>query len=75
MIKRIALFLLAALTLHAQAVGPRVEESQPFRQLMMQLTGAVSRDMANYQRQSDIEYGAKHAGLNLLSVCLSVFFV
>ena len=51
-----------------------MEESQPFRQLMMQLTGAVSRDMATYQRESDTEYGAKHAGVILLPVCLSVSF-
>lgn len=43
-----------------QAVGPCVEESASFRTLSQQLVQAVSQDMATYQRQSDVEYGAKH---------------
>jgi hypothetical protein len=44
-----------------QAVGPKVEESQSFRALFQQLQQAVSRDMAMYQHQSDVQYaGLSH---------------
>ena len=44
-----------------QAMGPNVVESESFRALLRQVSETVAGEMREYQRQSDAQYGAKHA--------------